>query len=159
MESTEKNEYVSIWVDKETKRNFEAMNGNKALQETLIKEFLLSEKGYMKEEMKAIDEMTIEYAAKLIKIKENFKVKHMTYVDEVNEIYTIADKKLKDIQQPVERLSKEVENSYQKVKSLFDKIQTLNIYPFEQMLNLIDRYNSMTDKDKEIFKIILNNKL
>jgi len=158
MESTEKNEYVSIWVDKETKRNFEAMNGNKALQETLIKEFLLSEKGYMKEEMKAIDEMTIEYAAKLIKIKENFKAKHMAYVDEVNEIYTMADKKLKDIQQPVERLSKEVENSYQKVKSLFDKIQTLNIYPFEQMLNLIDRYNSMTDKDKEIFKIILNNK-
>ena len=155
MENEEKTEIVSLWVDKKTKLNLEAAKDNKSLQEEIAKRFVKTELDWMEGEMKFIDEATIIYKSKLIAIRENFGKAQDLYVEEIAKIYTKANNTFKKLDKISEGVSLNIESAFAKIEALNKKIEYINPSNLERLLNTIDRYNSMTGKEKELIKLLI----
>jgi len=148
-------ELISLWVTKEVAKEIKFAESNKTLQDEIIKRFVKSEVKWMEGEMKQIDEEAIKYKAKLITIKDTFAKVQDEYIDEIEQIYSNAEKTFKNLDNLQDDLSKKVEKAFNSIKTLSEKISYIHTNNLEKLLNLVDRYNSMSSKEKELVKLLL----
>jgi len=155
MEKEERSEYVSIYVTPKVKREFELAKDNKALQETIIRNFCQSETYWLEGEMKEIDEATIKYTAKLLTIKDRFQEAHASYVGQLEDICTIARSTFLKIDGISKSLETQLASAYSDTKQLSEKINSLNYSHLEKFLDVVERFNRMPDTEKELIKMLL----
>ena len=148
-------ELISLWLTKEVAKEIKFAESNKTLQDEIIKRFVKSEVKWMEGEMKQIDEEAIKYKAKLITIKDTFAKVQDEYIDEIEQIYSNAEKTFKNLDNLQDDLSKKVEKAFNSIKTLSEKISYIHTNNLEKLLNLVDRYNSMSSKEKELVKLLL----
>lgn len=159
-EKEERSSYVSIWVTPTLARQFEAAKDNQTLKETIIKNFLESERNWLSNEIKETDEATIRYTASLIGIKEAFKLKNEKYVESLEEMFsetTTILNKLKDrVTSDTDLSSAKIQRVSLEVQKLKERVESIDFTKFYSLVSLIDKLNSMSKEDIENLKIILN---
>ena len=151
----EKTEVITLWVTPEVKKEFGIAKDNKILQEEIIRRFVKTEVVWMESELKEIDEATIKYKAKLITIKDNFGLAQDSYIKEIENIYGIASKTFSKFSDITKKLDNNIDHVYEKLGQISTKMNYINTDPLEKLLNLVDRYNNMGNKERELIKLLL----
>lgn len=152
----ERNSYVSIYVTPTVKKEFEAAKDNETLKETIIKNFLTSEKNWLEQEIKEIDESTIKYSAKLIGIKEKFAEANESYVNEVQAIYDNAYSTFKKLDSVAKSTSDSLKYTKENLSSVLTSISNIDFYRVEKLLELINKVNAMGNDELTLLKKLLN---
>lgn len=152
----ERSEYVAIYVTPTLKKEFELAKDNKVLQETILKQFLTSEKDWLNDELKQIDETTVKYSAKLIGIKDAFSKCQDSYIEEVESIYNNAKKTFIKLDSVAKQTKENIEQTKNNLSGLLNQINEINFYKIEKTLELINKVNSMSESELELMKKLLN---
>lgn len=152
----ERSEYVSIYVTPTLKKEFDLAKDNQTMKETILKNYLSSEKDWLSEELKGIDETTVKYSAKLIGIKEAFSRCQDAYIEEVEVIYNKANETFKKLDSVSENTRKSIEQTKSNLSGMLTQISNIDFYKIEQTIRLIEKVNSMSDSEMELMKKLLS---
>lgn len=152
----DRSEYVSIYVTPTLKKEFELAKDNQSLKESIIKNYLSSERNWLEDELKQVDESTIKYSAKLIGIKEKFQLAQNAYVEEIESIYKTANNTFKKLDTISSDLEKKLANAYSDTNQLISKINSMDFSKIERLLDLTNRVSNMSTSEKELLKKLLN---
>lgn len=151
----ERTEYVSIYVTPDLKKEFEAAKDNQALKESIIKNYLQSERNWLESELKEIDEATIKYSAKLIGIKEAFQKTQGAYIEEVEAIYKKANDTYNKLDTVSNEVSKDIQYLKENLSGLIKQLNAIDFHKAERMLEVINKLNNMTNSEREMLKKLL----
>lgn len=152
----ERSEGVYIYVTPSIKRDFELAKDNKELQETIIKSFLQSEKEWLNQELKCIDESTIKYSARLLGIKESFSKCQDAYITEIEALYKTAENTLSKLNSVVESTNISINRTQLNLAAVLNQAQKVDFYKIEKMLDLLNKVNSMGDSELALLKKMLD---
>lgn len=148
-------EYVSIYVTPEVKKEFNLAKDTPALQETILRRFLRSETEFMESEMKAIDDYTIRYKAKLIGIRDAFDKTQDSYIEEIEAINEKVQKTLTKIDTVTRPLNDQCRTILSTIKAINTSIADIDIYKLERLISTVEAYNNMSDSQKELIKLLV----
>lgn len=152
----ERSEYVAVYVTPTLKKEFELAKDNKALQETILKGYLSTEKDWLNDELRQIDESTVKYSAKLIGIKDAFAKCQDAYVLEIEDIYKKANSTFQKLDSISENTRKSIESTKTNLERMLSQINSIDFYKIEKMLSLVGKVNSMSESELELLKKLLN---
>lgn len=152
----ERNEYVAIYVTPTVKRELEAAKDNQALKELILKQYLTSEKDWLEEELKQIDESTVKYSAKLIGIKDAFSKCQDAYVEEIESIYKKANDTFIKLDTISVDTKKSIEHTKDSLKDMLKSISEIDFYKIDKLLEIINKVNLMSSDELELMKKLLN---
>ena len=156
MKTEERTEWVSMRVTPSIKKEFERLGDDDKMKEFIIKNLFETEKNWLESEMKEMDDATLKYSAKLITIKENFSKAQDSYVQEIEKISSEADKTFKKLDSVAESLNNKMKTANETLSRIYGNIKSINLYDLERLIGLLDKYNSMSEKEKELMKILLS---
>ena len=151
----ERSEGIYMYVTPTIAKEYKEAKDNKELEETIIKRFLRSETEWLEEELKAMDDQTIKYRAKLIGIKEAFSLAQDSYVTEIESISTKAYTTLTKLDNFTKDLNNNIQSCFNNIVALDKRLQYINIIPLEKLLASVDRFNEMNDEQKQLIKLLL----
>lgn len=155
-EREERSEMVFISVTPKVKKEIELIKDNQSLKEQIIKNFFATEKNWIEQELKAVDEATLKYSAKLITIKDKFAEVQSSYIEEVESIYNTAEKTFSKIDTITSKLDLKSEQAIKGVKRLSNAIGHINVERMERLMDAVDRFSSMNPEQKEMIELIIN---
>lgn len=154
--------YVGIYTTPELAKQLEDVKDNQYLQEKILKQFVESETNWLKEEIQNIDEITTIYRAKLVYIKDGFSKAKDIYVEEIEKLICETADAFKPFNEKFNTMRKLFESSRECFENLAGTIKRfgtnlgyIDIERIERLLDLVDRYNRMSDKEKEFLKLFI----
>ena len=154
--------YVGIYTTPELAKQLEDVKDNQYLQEKILKQFVESETNWLKEEIQNIDEITTIYRAKLVYIKDGFSKAKDIYVeeieklsDEISDAFEPLKKKFAILREQFDSSRECFENLAGTIKRFGANLGYIDIERIERLLDLVDRYNRMSDKEKEFLKLFI----
>ncbi len=157
----ERTEYVHLSVSPKVKKEFEAAENNSKLKEDIVRRFIKQETNWLKEEMLSIDEATIKYTGKLLTIKDKFSEAQDSYVEQIEAIAIKADISFRKINETVDSVDAKIEETKCKMINLNKQIENVKLDYFntsglDKLLDVVERFNSMGDKEKDLISALLN---
>ena len=159
MKTEERTEWVSMRVTPSIKKEFERLGDDDKMKEFIIKNLFETEKNWLESEMKEMDDATLKQSVKLLTIKENFSKAQDSYVQEIEKISSEADKTFKKLDSVAESLNNKMKIANESLSRIYGNIKSINLYDIERLIGLLDKYNSMSEKEKELMKILLSTQL
>jgi hypothetical protein len=152
----ERNEYVSIYVTKSLKQEFELAKDNQTLKEKIIRDYLSGEKDWLEDELKQIDESTIKYSAKLIGIKDKFQDANSAYVEQVEAIYNNANETFKKLDGVAIQTQKNIEYTKERLSDVLKQINNIDFSKLDRLINTVDKFNNMSSEELDLLKKLLS---
>lgn len=163
-EKEERSEYVGLYVTPTFAKELKLAGDNDKLKQDVLKRFITNETDWLKEEMKSIDEVTLTYSAKLITLRDNFEKVQSGYVEEIEKMCDMQFKAFKPVEDNFKKLQQEAkiitlqaEETYKEISKIDKAIGYIDYTKLEKLLLLVEKYNTMSDKEKELIKMLLNN--
>ena len=154
----DRSEYVSLYVTKKLAIELEQMKDNQTAKESIIKNYLTSEKDWLASEMQGIDDATLKYSTKLLGNKENFEIAHSIYVERVENIYSVANKTFDKFDSVVKPLEQKLDKLHTSITHVMDRVGYINVERLERMITALDTFEKMTIEQKDIIKLLLEKK-
>ena len=159
MDTKEKRtECVFFYCTPTVKKQINEYADDDVMKEKIIKDYIESEKSFMKESLNDLSENEIKYKYSLIKIKDDFKNAQEAYVKELESLYDVANEsqsKLKEkLEAPKEailKMTKEIND----FKELLSKIPSYYINNISELLDVVERFNKMDKNSKEILSKLM----
>ena len=154
MDTKEKRtECVFFYCTPTVKKQINEYADDDVMKEKIIKDYIESEKSFMKESLNDLSENEIKYKYSLIKIKDDFKNAQEAYVKELESLYDVANESQSQLKEKLEapkeailKMSKEVDD----FKELLSKIPSYYINNISALLDVVERFNKMDNNSKEI---------
>lgn len=163
-EKEERSEYVGLYVTPTFAKELKLADDNDKLKQDVLKRFITNETDWLKEEMKSIDEITLTYSAKLITLRDNFEKVQSVYVEEIEKMCDMQFKAFKPVEDNFKKLQQEAkiitlqaEETYKEISRIDKAIGYIDYSKLEKLLLLVEKYNTMSDKEKELIKMLLKN--
>ena len=160
MDTKEKRtECVFFYCTPTVKKQINEYADDDVMKEKIIKDYIESEKSFMKESLNDLSENEIKYKYSLIKIKDDFKNAQEAYVKELESLYDAANEsqaKLKEkLEAPKEAILKMIkEVDY--FKKLLSKIPSYYINNISELLDVVERFNKMDKNSKDILSKLMD---
>lgn len=151
MSDNKRTEYVGVYVTPEVKKEIEFNKDNPTIIENIIKRYLSSEKDFVEQELKDIDDATVKYKARLIGIREAFQEANSSYVQEIEDIYKSGKNTLDKLSSSIKSFKEEI----QSVQHQYVQFSSFHIAQFERILNLMEKFRYMSTEEKEILKMLM----
>ena len=154
MDTKEKRtECVFFYCTPTVKKQINEYADDDVMKEKIIKDYIESEKSFMKESLNDLSENEIKYKYSLIKIKDDFKNAQEAYVKELESLYDVANEsqsKLKEkLEAPKEAILKMIKE-VNDFKELLSKIPSYYINNISELLDIVERFNKMDKNSKDI---------
>ena len=163
MEKEERSEYVGLYVTPTFANELRLAGDNEKLKQDVLKRFITNETDWLKEEMKSIDEITLTYSAKLITLRDNFEKVQSVYVEEIEKMCDMQSKAFKPVEdnfKTLQRKAKEItlqsEETTKEISKIDKAIGYIDYSKLEKLLLLVEKYNAMSDTEKELIKMLLS---
>lgn len=157
-----RSEYIYLNVTPTMAKQIKEAGDNENLKDKILKEFVTNETEWLKEEVQNMDNITVIYRAKLLTIKDNFSKAHDIYVEEIEKLLNKTEdsikplsNKFKSLQKDVENVKTQIESASKMIDSLSSKIGYIDYSRIEKLLDAVDRFNKMSDIEKELIRLIL----
>ena len=156
-------EYVGMYLTPTVAKQLKEAGDNEALKDKILKQFVTNETDWLKDEVQGMEEITTIYRAKLLTIKDNFTKAQDIYVEEIEKLCSkssdafkpLSDKFI-EMQKEVANVKANVESTSKMVDSLNSKIGYINYSGLEKLLDAVDRFNNMSESEKELIKLVLS---
>lgn len=161
----ERSAVISLWVTPSVKKEFEFAKDNQSLQEKIIKSFIGNEIEFVKDEISKISEIDVRYKAMLLTIKDNFEKAYDAYYESleplVNKLSEL-DRKLRNSLEPTMETLKDLNHKADSLFKLVERadraIKSINTDRVYDLMELIDKINSMSEEDKSVLSMLLKSK-
>ena len=159
MDTKEKRtECVFFYCTPTVKKQINEYADDDVMKEKIIKDYIESEKSFMKESLNDLSENEIKYKYSLIKIKDDFKNAQEAYVKELESLYDVANESQSQLKEKLEapkeailKMIKEVDD----FKELLSKIPSYYINNISELLDVVERFNKMDKNSKEILSKLM----
>ena len=103
MDTKEKRtECVFFYCTPTVKKQIDEYADADVMKEKIIKDYIESEKSFMKESLNDLSENEIKYKYSLIKIKDDFKNAQEAYVKELESLYDVANESQSQLKEKLE---------------------------------------------------------
>ena len=90
-----------------------------------------------------------------IQVRNKYKECVDEQIEKTEDLWSLCDNKIIESQTKI----KSVENSFDKINKLIDQMNTklngLSIYKLNEAMDIIDRFNNMSQKDKDAMELLL----
>lgn len=161
MEGKEKRtECVFFHCTPTVKKELEQYSDDDIMKEKIIKEYIEREKDFMEESLKDLDENELKYKCSLVKIKNDFKGAQESYGKEIESIYNTANESLsklkENLKEPKEAIAKMTEE-VKTFKSVLSNIPMYYIQGISELLDVVERFNKMDEKNKNMVAKLMDN--
>ena len=163
-EKEERSEYVGLYVTPTFAKELKLAGDNDRLKQDVLKRFITNETDWLKEEMKGIDEITLTYSAKLINLRDNFEIVQNGYVEEIEKMcdmqynaFKPVKENFKKLQQEALSITMQAKQTNEEISKIDRAIGYIDFSKLEKLLLLVEKYNTMSDTEKELIKMLLKN--
>jgi len=158
----ERTEYVGVYLTPTMAKQVKEAADNNVLKDKILKQFVDNEIGWLKDEVHNMDEITTIYRAKLLTIKDHFEKAQSIYVEEIEALISKSSDAIRPLNdrfinlgKQVETVQNQVETAATMVNNLSSKIGNIDYWRIEKLLDAVDRFNKMSEDEKELIKLIL----
>lgn len=152
----ERTEYITMYVTPEVKKELDQASTNDKLKEDIIRGFLKGEKDWLRDELRQIDNATIEYSSRLIGIKDAFDKVSKVHIEEIDKLNEKVYSSLSKPSNLVDGILTKVKFLKEDITYVNDNINSLNLDRLERCLDLVDRINSLGKEDISLFKKLID---
>ena len=156
MTTKRRTEIISLWVTPEIKKEVEKFKDEDDSKEEIIRRFIKSEVDWLEGEMKEVDEATIRYKARLIAIKDNFEKAQSMHIEQTEQIAQKMYDAIYKLNQMAETTSTKVNGVHEQIREVSKAMEHVSTYNLEKLLDAVERYEKMTDGQKELIKMLIN---
>ncbi|MHB8872020.1 MAG: hypothetical protein ACYC5G_06220 [Candidatus Doudnabacteria bacterium] len=166
MEKETRSEYVGLYMTPTMAKQVKEAGNNEQLKDKLIKQFVTNEIGWLTDEISEMDNITVRYRARLLTIRDKFTEAQDIYVSEIETLINKTEDAMKPLNGKFNSLKSEIEqikNSAEGVSKVVDslsaKIGYIDYSRIERLLDAVDRFNKMSDSEKELIRLVISNEL
>lgn len=161
-EKETRSEYVGLYLTPTMAKQVKEADSNEQLKDKLIKQFVTNEIGWLKDEINEMDDITVRYKARLLTIKDRFSEAQDIYVSEIEALINKTEDTIKplngkfnSLKNEIEQIKNSAEGVSKTIDSLSSKIGYIDYSRIERLLDAIDRFNKMSESEKELIKLII----
>ena len=154
---------VYLWVTDSVADKVQEYQDDLKKREEIILDFLKDGEVNIKREVKYIQECLNFYKTLTDDLKEGFKKVQKEFQDSISEIYEETEedyvkmcKRNIDFLNKIKNSSVEVKNTVSEIKKSLDKV---DIYGADKLLEVVEKFSYMSDKEKELLSKLLNTEL
>ena len=154
---------VYLWVTDSVADKVQEYQDDLKKREEIILDFLKDGEVRIKREVKYIQECLNFYKTLTDDLKEGFKKVQKEFEDSISEIYEETEedyvkmcKRNIDFLNKIKNSSVEVKNTVTEIKNSLDKV---DIYGADKLLEVVEKFSYMSDKEKELLSKLLNTEL
>ena len=146
-----------IWVSKSQAEFFKALE-----DDTKRGDFVLSliekTKKQMINDVENLDDDLLQYKSFVLRYSREFKKAYDEQSINIEKLWEDCTKPADEVRSKANKIKDEIKGIQKLVDETKEQIKSIDFYGIERVIALIDRFNSMTERDKEIMTRILNNK-
>lgn len=145
-----------IWVNKDFAKIYKDLESD-IKKADLVNELIRDKKADITNHIQGLDDDLLRFKAFALNYSTEFKKAYDMQVEKLEQIYDASSEPIGKINRTTARMKKEIEKISEIVNKLDSKLKNLNTYKLEKVLDLINTYSNMSEEDKKIFKVILDN--
>jgi len=148
------NEKELIWVAKEVKEVYEKMESDHE-KLRIVNELINSRKLDITYAIESLDDDLLRFKAFSLRYKTELQKVYDDQSDKLEKLFEdcggVQDKMYLKIKETQDRL----DPITSKIKSINETLDKINTYKIERVIELIDKFNRMSEEDKRLFEILI----
>lgn len=102
-----------------------------------------------------IDTTLLEMKLHAQKVRDTYKQTVDEELEKTETLWDECDNKIYESRTKISQVTDLFKNLNSEVGTLYSNMNNLPIYKIEELMKLLDKFNSYSDKDKELLKILL----
>lgn len=144
-----------VWVSKELVETVNKLDAGVATQEDILKVFK-EFKSEIENYTYDIEESAAMFRRQSQKVKDSFKQVVDNEVEALQEFWDTQDEKRAEIQKKFSSFKNGISSAKDEILSLKQSIRDLDIYGLDKLVELVEKINCMSDKDKELLQYVFS---
>lgn len=150
-----------LWVEKEFAEKVKQAESVSA-QASVVDEILQYKKRNMEYELQELEEnmlvfksVCLNFRKELDKVADLEDEKLQTIIDRTCDIHSKVKQQSKEIAKGLQPITETLNNLESKLNKLSDKIDGINLYKVSNLLNSLERINTLDENSKDMFKFLV----
>lgn len=153
-----------IWVEKEFAEKYKEVESDAGKQNLRIKmfdEYMQKISDRSKEEFKAnfesLEEDVAIYNGLMLKVKQTFEKAKNEQLDASYALWEKFDKEMPSVSKKIDNIIEQMNPVIKAVEEINSGLSKINTYKLEGVLDLVSKFNGMTDESKKVVKFLVKN--
>jgi len=143
-----------IWVPKEVKETIEKMESD---QEKLkvVDKMINDRKLDITFAIEALDDDLLRFKAFSLKYKTELQKVYEEQSDKLEKLFEDCGDIQSKMYHKIEETKDKLDPITSKIKSINETLEKINTYKIERVIDLIEKFNRMSEEDKRLFEILI----
>ena len=146
-----------IWVKKEIAEEYKSLESDIKMAD-MINDIIRRKKVDISDDIENLDDDLIRFKGFCLNYANKFKEAYNEQTENIEKIWEDCNEPISNIVSKTSHIKKEISGISGDIRNISASINDLDTYKLDRIIGIIEKYNSMTDDDKEIFKLILERK-
>ena len=146
-----------IWVKKEIAEEYKSLESDIKMAD-MINDIIRRKKVDISNDIENLDDDLIRFKGFCLNYASKFKEAYNEQTENIEKIWEDCNEPISNIVSKTSHIKKEISGISGDIRNISASINDLDTYKLDRIIGIIEKYNSMTDDDKEIFKLILERK-
>lgn len=161
-EKEQRNKIVSLWVTDSVAEKVQQYETDLKKREDIILEFLKDGEVSIKKEVKYIQECLNFYKTLTDNLKEGFEKVQKEFKENLSRIYEETEedyvRMYKRNNEFITKISNSSSQAKNTINNIKDSLKNVDIYGADKLLEVVERFSNMSDKEKDLLSKLLNYK-
>lgn len=161
-EKEQRNRIVSLWVTDSVAEKVQQYETDLKKREDIILEFLKDGEVSIKKEVKYIQECLNFYKTLTDNLKEGFEKVQKEFKENLSRIYEETEedyvRMYKRNNEFITKISNSSSQAKNTINNIKDSLKNVDIYGADKLLEVVERFSNMSDKEKGLLSKLLNYK-
>lgn len=148
------NDKELIWVPAKLKETLEKMNSDEE-QLKIVEKYINDRKLDISNDIEALDDDLLRFKAFALKYKTEIKAVYNEQSDILYKLFEDCGDIQSKMYLKIEETKKKLNPITEKIKEINFVLDKINIYKIEKVIELIEKFNRMSEEDKRLFEILI----
>lgn len=161
-EKEQRNKIVSLWVTDSVAEKVQQYETDLKKREDIILDFLKDGEVSIKKEVKYIQECLNFYKTLTDNLKEGFEKVQKEFKENLSRIYEETEedyvRMYKRNNEFITKISNSSSQAKNTINNIKDSLKNVDIYGADKLLEVVERFSNMSDKEKDLLSKLLNYK-
>jgi len=145
-----------IWVSKEVKETIEKMESDQEKLK-LVDKMINDRKLDITYAIESLDDDLLVFKAFSLKYKTELQKVYDEQSDKLEKLFENCGDIQSKMYLKIEETKTKLEPIISKIKSINETLEKVNTYKIERLIELIEKFNRMSEEDKKLFEILIKN--
>lgn len=159
----ERTELVTLFVTKEEKEKFLALDGNIKAQEQLVFNHLNTIKRRLEQEIRVTEDMFSHFDERVETLSKNLENTETNTAKKLEEIYNKIEPNFQKVfsvsNKGYGQINSVIKDTLDKIRDIEKSLERIDFRRAERFVDILERFSSLTKEDKELYKLLIEHKL